>query len=156
MICHLIAVGTRMPAWINAGFNEYTSRLPKHFQLLLHEIPLQKRTKNSDLTRLIQQEGRQMLASVPVNTIIIALDVQGRIFTTEQFSQQLNHFYQSSQDIAILIGGPEGLEPECLLRANARWSLSSLTFPHALVRVIFAEQFYRAWSIISGHPYHRD
>lgn len=156
MICHLIAVGNRMPAWITAGFNDYTSRLPKHFQLVLHEIPLQKRTKNSDLARLIQQEGRQMLAAVPANTISIALDVQGRLLTTEQFSQQLERFYQASQDLAIFIGGPEGLAPECLQRASARWSLSALTFPHALVRVILAEQFYRAWSIISGHPYHRE
>ncbi len=156
MKCHLIAMGNRMPAWVNAGFKEYADRLPKQFQLLLHEIPLRKRGKNADMQRIIREEGNLMLAAVPRQTTVIALDCAGSQFTTRKFSKELKKFHQNNQDIAVLMGGPEGLAQKCQEYSKHLWSLSALTFPHPLVRVIFAEQIYRAWSLINKHPYHRE
>lgn len=155
MKAYLIAVGTRTPEWITAGFEDYQRRLPSQFTLELIEIPLIKRTKQQNIKSILLQEGERMLATVPENTEIIALDVKGKTLNTEQFSEALSHFHQDSRNISFLIGGPDGLAPECLKRAHRTWSLSALTLPHALVRLVIAEQFYRAWSIISNHPYHR-
>ncbi|HHJ40340.1 MAG: 23S rRNA (pseudouridine(1915)-N(3))-methyltransferase RlmH [Methylothermaceae bacteria B42] len=155
MRIHLIAMGNRMPEWIQAGFFEYAKRMPKECRLALKEIPLKKRDKHTDTQRLIEQEGKQMLAAIPPRSRIIALDKDGHQWTTEQLSQQLSCWLQSGLDLALLIGGPEGLAPACLQHAQDKWSLSKMTFPHPLVRIIVAEQLYRAWSLLQGHPYHR-
>ena len=105
--------------------------------------------------QLKQQEGERLLAAVPKNSQVWALDCGGSHWSTEQLSEKLTDWLQSGQDITLLIGGPDGLSGDCLRRADLRWSLSALTLPHALVRVVLAEQLYRAWTIISGHPYHR-
>ncbi len=151
----LIAVGTRMPAWVEAGVSEYRKRLPPELQLDIREIALAKRGKNADIARAMQQEGTAMLAAIAPRDVVIALDVQGKILSTEQLAARIAQWQLSGDNFSLLVGGPDGLAPECLSRATERWSLSALTLPHPLVRVLIAEQLYRAWSINNNHPYHR-
>lgn len=155
MRLHLLAAGTRQPAWINAGFEEYARRLPAECRLLLKEISLSAARKRGDSARAVAEEGARMLAAVPTGVRIVALEVRGRVLTTESLTRQLQAWLRDGRDLALLIGGPDGLASECLARAELQWSLSPLTLPHGLVRVIVAEQLYRAWSILQGHPYHR-
>ena len=155
MQIHLIAVGTRMPAWVTSGYEEYARRLPHECSLRLVEIPLSKRRKTQSALKNRQEEGKAMLAAVPVQATVVALDVRGKAWSTEALADHLQDWLQGGRDIALLVGGPDGLADECLDRADIRWSLSSLTLPHALVRVLLAEQLYRAWTVIQGHPYHR-
>ncbi len=151
----LIAVGTRMPAWVTQGYAEYARRLPADCALRLVEIPAGKRGKGADIARITQQEGEKMLAALPKRARVVALDVKGRPWSTEILSQELDAWRHDGRDVALLVGGPEGLAPECMARAEQRWSLSNLTLPHPLVRIVVAEQLYRAWSILHNHPYHR-
>lgn len=155
MRIHLIAVGTRMPAWVEQGYREFSKRLPHECALQLHEIPLGKRSKSQAAERARDAEGQAMLAAIPADCHVVALDVKGRTWSTEDLAAKLQDWMASGRDLALLIGGPDGLSPACLERAGQRWSLSSLTFPHALVRVLVAEQLYRAWTVTTGHPYHR-
>jgi 23S rRNA (pseudouridine1915-N3)-methyltransferase len=152
---HLIAVGTRMPAWVEQGYAEYARRLPLDCALQLTEIPAGKRGKGADIARLTREEGERTLAAVPKGARIVVLDVKGQAWGTEQLAQTLDAWRNEGRDVALLVGGPEGLAPECLTRAEQRWSLSNLTLPHPLVRIVVAEQLYRAWSILANHPYHR-
>ena len=156
MHIHLIAIGQRMDAWVNQGFQEFAKRMPPECSLQLKEIAAGKRGKNADIPRILQQEGERMLAAIPAGARVIALDVEGKQWSTPQLAQQLEHWLPSGQDVALLVGGPEGLAAQCLERAQQRWSLSALTLPHPLVRVVLAEQLYRAWSLHKGHPYHRE
>jgi 23S rRNA (pseudouridine1915-N3)-methyltransferase len=151
----LLAVGERMPAWVEAGFNEYARRLPAHCKLVLREIPAGKRGKGADLARLTRAEGEQLLAAVPRGAHVVALDRAGRELDTGQLADKLRAQLASGTDLALLIGGPEGLSEQCLKAAHERWSLSKFTLAHPLVRVVLAEQLYRAWSIITNLPYHR-
>lgn len=155
MRIHLLAIGTKMPAWVNAGTEEYTQRMPPQCTLSIREITAEKRNKNSDLQRIRHTEGEKLLAAIPDGSLVIALDVKGKPWSTEQLAQQLDGWMMSGRDVALLVGGPEGLSPACLQRAEQSWSLSPLTFPHPLVRIVVAEQLFRAWSILSNHPYHR-
>lgn len=156
MRIHLIAVGERMPAWVNAAYAEYANRLPAECSLSLREIPAVKRGKNADLARIAETEGARMLEAIPRDCLVIALDEKGRHFSTAELSRRLDEWMHSGRDLALLVGGPEGLTDACRARADLIWSLSPLTFPHPLVRVILAEQLYRAWSLLRGHPYHRE
>lgn len=155
MRIHLIAVGNRMPAWVAEGYREYAQRLPPECALHLTEIAPGKRGKGADLDRIRTDEGAHMLAVLPRAAQVVALEVTGTDWSTEALSRQLAHWLQGGRDLALLVGGPEGLAAECLARADQRWSLSPLTLPHPLVRVVVAEQLYRAWSLLQGHPYHR-
>lgn len=155
MQLHLIAVGNKMPGWVEQGYREYAKRLPPECGLTLHEIPAGKRGKNADIVRLTRQEGEKMAAAIPKGARIVALEVQGKAWTTEQLAERLDCWLGEGRDVALLIGGPEGLEPGLSASADERWSLSPLTLPHPLVRIVLAEQLYRAWSILKGHPYHR-
>ncbi|HEX9802249.1 MAG TPA: 23S rRNA (pseudouridine(1915)-N(3))-methyltransferase RlmH [Gammaproteobacteria bacterium] len=155
MQLHLIAVGNRMPAWVEQGYQEYAKRLPPECALALHEIPAGKRGKNADIARLTRQEGEKMAAAIPKGARVVALEVGGRAWSTEQLSARLDSWMGEGRDVALLVGGPEGLEPGLSAAADERWSLSPLTLPHPLVRIVLAEQLYRAWSILKGHPYHR-
>ncbi|SCZ50784.1 23S rRNA (pseudouridine(1915)-N(3))-methyltransferase RlmH [Thiohalomonas denitrificans] len=155
MRIHLIAAGTRMPGWVEEGFREYARRLPGECALQLTEIPLGKRTKNADIDRLRRHEGERMAAAIPKGALTVALEVTGRPWSTEQLSERLAQWLAEGRDMALLIGGPEGLDPEVSRRAEQQWSLSPLTLPHPLVRVVVAEQLYRAWTLLKGHPYHR-
>ena len=154
MHIHIIAVGTRMPAWINDGFREYADRL-RGTTLRLREVEAARRTEGADVARLLAGEGKRLLATVPKNACVIALDRIGKAITTQQIAAAMRDWRQEGRDVAFLIGGPEGLADECLAAAGERWSLSALTLPHPLVRVVLAEQLYRAWSILEGLPYHR-
>lgn len=155
MRIHLIAVGTRMPEWVNMGYGEFAGRMPPECRLHLIEIPLSKRAKGPDTARWIEQEGERMLATVPKGCQVLALEVTGKEWSTEELSGELARWLQDGRDVALLVGGPDGLAPACLARAGKRWSLSRLTLPHMLVRVVVAEQLYRAWTCLQGHPYHR-
>jgi 23S rRNA (pseudouridine1915-N3)-methyltransferase len=155
MIIHLIAIGDKMPAWISQGYAEYAKRLPHSCQLRLSEIPPGKRGKQTDLKRIVEEEGRRMLNAVPKNCLIIALEVNGKAWSTAQLSENMHHWLHDGRDIALLVGGPEGLSMEARQAAQITWSLSPLTLPHPLVRVIVSEQIYRAWSLLNNHPYHR-
>jgi 23S rRNA (pseudouridine1915-N3)-methyltransferase len=155
MRIHLIAVGTRMPGWVTSGYGEYAKRMPRECVLQLVEIPPGARRKSRTTEQAREEEGQRMLAAIPRDCEVIALDVAGRACTTAALAAQLAGWLESGRDTVLLIGGPDGLAPACLERADRRWSLSDLTFPHALVRVIVAEQLYRAWTLHQGHPYHR-
>lgn len=155
MRLHLIAVGNRMPGWVDEGYQEYARRLPPECALQLHEIVAGKRGKNADIVRLTRQEGEKMAAAIPKGARVVALEVKGKPWSTEQLSARLEHWLGDGRDVALLVGGPEGIEPELSASADERWSLSPLTLPHPLVRIVVAEQIYRAWSLLKGHPYHR-
>lgn len=151
----LIAVGQKMPDWVNEGFREYARRLPPEMPLELIEIPLAKRGRNADVARLVEREGDLMLQAVHDNDWIVALDIPGKAWSTETLSEQMQRWQMQGQNLALLVGGPDGLAPACRDRAAQSWSLSTLTLPHPLVRVLVAEQLYRAWTITRNHPYHR-
>lgn len=155
MRIHLLAVGTRMPSWVVEGYREYTKRLPRECSLQLVEIPPAKRHKSLSAEQARQQEGQAILAALPKDCSVVALDVRGKPWSTETLAAQLDDWLVSGRDVALLVGGPDGLSDACLERADQRWSLSALTYPHALVRIVLAEQLYRAWTISTGHPYHR-
>lgn len=144
-----------MPAWVTKGFDEYTHRMPEKCKLILKEIPAEKRAKNSNIEGIQNKEAKKLLAAIPNNCRIVALDSKGKIWSTEKLAERMEDWMMSGQDIALLIGGPDGLTPQVLAKVNEHWSLSNLTFPHPLVRIIVAEQLYRAWSITENHPYHR-
>ena len=152
---HLIAVGTRMPEWVNDGYAEFAGRLPPECRLHLVEIPMVKRIQAQDRMRSIQQEGARLLAAVPKGSRVWALDVAGREYSTEELAGEMKQWLQGGRELALLVGGPDGLAAECLERAERRWSMSRLTLPHMMVRIVVAEQLYRAWSLLHGHPYHR-
>ncbi len=145
-----------MPAWVQEGYQEYARRLPRELTLELVEIPLAHRVKNVDLVRLLAKEGDAMMAAIKSTDYVISLDVSGKSWTTAQLAGHLQKWQQLGTDICLLVGGPDGIAPECKKRAQQHWSLSALTFPHPLVRVLVAEALYRAWSINAGHPYHRE
>lgn len=151
----LLAVGQKMPAWIEQGYQEYAQRMPAEARLELKEIAPGKRGKNADIKRIVEDEGQRLIAAIPRGAHIVVLDVEGRGHSTEQLAQRMDEWMHSGQDICLLVGGPEGLSAECRALADEKWSLSALTFPHPLVRVILAEQLYRAWSVLRNHPYHR-
>jgi 23S rRNA (pseudouridine1915-N3)-methyltransferase len=155
MQIHLIAVGNRMPEWVSQGYDEFARRMPPECRLNLIEIPAAKRTKAADIKRLLAQEGERMLEALPKNVLVVALDVSGHRWDTEEVAQQLDAWMHEGRDIALLLGGPEGLAPACRQQAERSWSLSPLTFPHPLVRIVVAEQLYRATTILKHHPYHK-
>lgn len=151
----LIAMGQRMEPWVQEGFLFYQKRFPASFSLLIKEIPLIKRTPKSFIPSILDEEGKAMLSALPQGDRVIALDAQGQSFHSEALAQKLEKFQDASQNISLLIGSPEGMPPACLERAEQRWSLSSLTLPHPLVRLVVAEALYRSWCILNHHPYHK-
>ncbi len=155
MRIHLISVGRRVPAWIDSGYREYAKRMPRECTLRLVEIEPMHRAKGAASSAAREDEGERMLKALPKGAAVVALDVGGSEWSTEDLSRQLTTWLGDGQDRALLVGGPDGLADACLARADQLWSLSRMTFPHPLVRVIVAEQIYRAWSLLQGHPYHR-
>lgn len=154
MLLRLIAAGTRLPDWVEAGYGEYAKRFTPDYKLELIEIPLATRS-SGDTARAVEKEGERMLAALNGNPYVVALQVTGKALSTPQLAQFLEARARDGRHIAFCIGGPEGLAPAVDARAELRWSLSALTLPHALARVIVAEALYRAVSVIKGHPYHR-
>jgi 23S rRNA (pseudouridine1915-N3)-methyltransferase len=155
MKCRLIAAGSRLPEWVNTGFREYQKRLRAPLTLELEEIPVATRRAGESPERAIAREGQGMLAAISPRDHVVALDVAGTAMSTEKLSDWFAERLRQAKPLVLLIGGPDGLAPECANRADQSWSLSPLTLPHALVRVIVAEQTYRAMSLLAGHPYHR-
>jgi len=155
MRLRVIAVGTRMSAWVDAAVADYTRRLRGAAALEFIEIPVARRRGVGDAARAIATEGERILAQLSAREYAVALDERGRSFTTGQFSAWLAMRRQAGEPLSFIIGGPDGLGAPVLARAQLHWSLSALTFPHALVRVLLAEQLYRAATVLAGHPYHR-
>ncbi|RCU48816.1 23S rRNA (pseudouridine(1915)-N(3))-methyltransferase RlmH [Corallincola luteus] len=156
MKLQLVAVGSRMPGWVEQGFNEYARRFPREMAFELIEVPAGKRGKNADIARILEREGEQMLAAVGKGNRIVTLEVTGKDWTTPQLAQQLDRWKLDGRDVSLLVGGPEGLAPACIAASEQRWSLSALTLPHPMVRIVLAEALYRAWSVTANHPYHRE
>ena len=155
MKARLIAVGERAPSWVAQGFADYRQRLSHWLPLELIEIEPGLRGKGRDAVRATSDEGARVIAALPKNALVVALDGRGREWSSEQLSQRLEHWRGQGRDLAFLIGGPEGHAPEVLQRADEQWSLGALTLPHMLVRLLVAEQLYRAASMLANHPYHR-
>lgn len=145
-----------MPAWVEQGFQEYSRRFPNDMPLHLTEIQAGKRGKNADIKRILQKEGEQTLAAIPKGNRIVTLEVTGQPWDTPKLAQKMQGWQMDGRDVSLLIGGPEGLAPECIAASEQKWSLSTLTLPHPLVRILVAESLYRAWSVNNNHPYHRE
>ncbi|MGB2426952.1 MAG: 23S rRNA (pseudouridine(1915)-N(3))-methyltransferase RlmH [Alteromonas sp.] len=156
MRIQIVAVGNKMPSWVSEGCKEYLRRFPTDLAVNIVEIPPGKRGKNADIPRILQKEGELMLKAVGKGHRIVTLEVTGKSWTTPQLAQQLTEWRYDGRDVSLLVGGPEGLAPECTAASQQRWSLSALTLPHPMVRVILAESLYRAWSVMQNHPYHRE
>lgn len=155
MHIYLITIGNRMPSWVDEGYREYARRLPAECSLQLVELPLARRSKAADIRRLKREEGKRILDAIPKGARVVALEVEGRPWSTPQLSSRLETWMGAGCDIALLVGGPDGLDASCREQADELWSLSNLTLPHPLVRIVVAEQLYRAWTVLKGHPYHR-
>lgn len=155
MRVRLLAVGTRMPAWVTEGVEEYRKRLPRDFALQVEEIAPGPRGKNTDPARAMAREAERIRARLRGDEHVVALEVGGKPWSTERLTEQAEAWRLAGRDVALLVGGPDGLATELSAAADQRWSLSPLTLPHPLVRILLAEQLYRAWTLMVGHPYHR-
>ena len=155
MRIHLIAVGHRRPEWEQEGFREYARRMPPELSVELHEVAPSKRTTGRSAKRHVEDEGRRIVAVTPSGARVVALDETGATWSTVEFANCLERWMHDGRDLALLIGGADGLAPACIESAEHRWSLSPLTLPHGLARIVVAEQLYRASTILRRHPYHR-
>ena len=151
----LIAVGEKAPEWVRDGYAEYAKRIPKPYAPELVELPLGARSKSRDPQRAITEEGERVVAAIPKGASLVLLDERGKPWSSVDVSRELARWAQSGRDVAIAIGGPDGHAAAVVQRAEQRWSLSPLTLPHMLVRLVVIEQLYRAWTLNAGHPYHR-
>lgn len=151
----LIALGNKMPSWVEQAVSEYSKRLQGNISLYIHEIPLIPRGKSADLARIQEKETALVLSTVPHGARLIALDLTGESFTSEGLANKLGRLQHVASHLCFLIGGPEGFSNDLIQRCDERWSLSKLTLPHPLVRIVFLETLYRAWSILHNHPYHK-
>lgn len=155
MHIRLLVVGGRQPAWVNDAFDDYAARLPRQWRFVLKVLPPAARGKKHSVDKAVRAEGQSILDEVKRSERVVALDEQGSQFTSVALGEKLADWQLDGRDLCFVIGGPDGLSAECIARAEQRWSLSKLTLPHGLVRVLLAEQLYRAWSLRAGHPYHR-
>tara|TARA_B100000900_G_scaffold221329_1_gene187834 strand:+ start:5752 stop:6213 length:462 start_codon:yes stop_codon:yes gene_type:complete len=150
----VLAIGTRMPKWVSDGADDYVKRLPREASVEWVELPASRRTRDTAESRMLE-EATAIEHRLKPQELMVVLDVEGRVISTETIAETLANWQADGSKIAFVIGGPDGLHPSLKARASARWSLGRITLPHPLVRVILAEQLYRAWSINAGHPYHR-
>lgn len=155
MKLHIIAVGNRMPEWVNTAWRDYAKRMPADHSIELKEIKPEPRSSGKTPSQLMQLEAKRIEAAMPPHSIYLVLDEHGKDITTMQLAQHLEQWKHNGQDIAFIIGGPDGLDPNLKKTAHHSLRLSSLTLPHPMVRVLLVEQLYRAWSITANHPYHR-
>jgi 23S rRNA (pseudouridine1915-N3)-methyltransferase len=151
----LLTASNRQPEWVDAGTDDYAKRLRGRCTLDVKTIPLARRTASAPVERAIADEGERLLALVPPGAHVVALEERGKAWSTKDLAGKLEGWMRLGAPVCFLVGGPDGLSPACEARANERWSLSSLTLPHGLVRIVVAEALYRAWSVLENHPYHR-
>lgn len=144
-----------MPSWVQVACSEYLKRIPNELNVSIIEIPMKQRVKGTNVNLAVIQEGEAMLRVIRANDRVVALDLRGKSWKTEELARNIQGWKQSGDDYSLLIGGPDGISQNCIERADILWSLSPLTFPHPLVRILLVEQIYRASAINSRHPYHR-
>jgi len=152
----LQSVGDRQPSWVDSAFDGYVQRLPRQWQFRHDSIGTAQRNKGAAAGIAKVAEGTKILAKIKPAEFVVVLDERGTQFSSKELAGRLDEWQTIGQDLVFVIGGPDGVSTDCLQRANLRWSLSRLTLPHGLARVLFAEQLYRAWSLTTGHPYHRE
>lgn len=156
MVIHFIVVGQKMPKWVQEGYAEYAKRLPKACSLKLVELPMAQRGKTASVEKLKAEEAKRIQAAIPKGAQVVVLDEHGQQVTTKGLAEKMENWLSGGQDIALIVGGPDGLDQSILQLAQWKWGLSKLTLPHPMVRILVAEQIYRAWSVINNHPYHRE
>ena len=156
MVIHFITVGQKMPKWVQDGYAEYAKRLPKSCAIKLVELPMAQRGKTGSADKYKAEEAKKILAAIPKGAQLIVLDEHGEQVTTKGLAVKLEDWLASGQDVALVVGGPDGLEQSLIQQAKWKWGLSKLTMPHPMVRILVAEQIYRAYSVINNHPYHRE
>jgi len=152
----LLTASNRQPNWVDDGAADYAKRLRGRCTLEIKTLPLARRTASTPVERAIADEGERLLAAVPAGAHVVALDERGKPWSTKDLAAKLDGWMRIGAPVFLLIGGPDGLSPACTKRAHERWSLSTLTLPHGLAKVIAAEALYRAWSLLERHPYHRE
>ena len=150
----VLTVGTRMPDWVSRGVDEYAKRMPRDVTVEWCEIPASKRSRDTAESRMLD-ECQAIERRLKDQEVVVVLDVDGKVVSTEAIAESIQTWQDDGTKVAFVIGGPDGLHPQLKARSSAKWSLGRITLPHPLVRVILAEQLYRAWSINAGHPYHR-
>jgi len=151
----ILAVGDRQPSWVDDGFGKYTDRFPRDWKFRIDTVPTARRNKNDKSQAAKGVEGEQILAKLNASEQVVLLDEQGKQLTSKMLAARLADWQRERRDLCFIVGGPDGVSDACRQRADFVWSLSELTLPHGLVRVLLAEQLYRAWSLQTGHPYHR-
>lgn len=156
MKIRILAVGQKMPKWVSETFSNYNQRLSKNQQIELIEIPPVVRNKSITAEKAKETEGERILSKLKASEIIVLFDEKGKSITTKELAHSIQNWQMQGQDIALIVGGADGVSQQIKQKAMIKWSLSALTFPHPLVRVILAEQIYRAYSLLSNHPYHRE
>lgn len=155
MHIRLLAVGDRQPSWVDDAFRIYSERYPRDWQFRLDAISTERRHKTDKSRQAVVAEGERILARLATTEQVVLLDERGTQLTSSALADKLTQWQQNSRDLCFIIGGPDGVSGACLQRADFTWSLSRLTLPHGMARVLLAEQLYRAWSLQTGHPYHR-
>lgn len=156
MKLRMIAVGTRMPDWVDNGYHEFAKRMPRELPLELTEVKAEPRSSGKSVDTMMSLEAQRIEAQLPPRCTRIILDERGRDLTTRQLASQLEKWLDRGEEIAFIVGGPDGLDPALKATAHDTLRLTSLTLPHALVRILLAEALYRAWSLLKNHPYHRE
>lgn len=156
MHIRLIAVGDRQPDWVDEAFRIYSERYPPQWKFRMDVVATSRRSRGADASRAVESEGESILGKLAEGEQAVLLDEKGRQLTSRMLAERLSAWQSDGRDLAFIIGGPDGVSHACRRRAEFTWSLSDLTLPHGLARVMFAEQMYRAWSLVSGHPYHRE
>jgi len=152
----LLTASNRQPDWVDDGAADYAKRLRGRCILEIKTLPLARRTASTPVERAVSDEGERLLAAVPSGAHVVALDERGKPWSTKDLAAKLDGWMRIGAPVFLLIGGPDGLSPECTKRAHERWSLSPLTLPHGLAKIVAAEALYRAWSLLERHPYHRE
>jgi len=156
MHVRLIAVGDKQPSWVDTAFGEYAGRLPRQWKFRLDTIAAGQRTKGGGAKSARELEGRKLLAGIRSDDFVVLLDERGEALSSRELGERLGDWQSAGRNVCFVIGGPDGVSIECGNRADFRWSLSRMTLPHGLARVMFGEQLYRGWTLTQGHPYHRD
>jgi 23S rRNA (pseudouridine1915-N3)-methyltransferase len=151
----LLTASNRQPSWVDDGAADYAKRLRGRCTLEIKTLPLARRTTSSPVERSVADEGGRLLAAIPTGAHIVALDERGKPWTSKDLTAKLAAWMRVGAPVYFVVGGPDGLAPDCVTRAHERWSLSPLTLPHGLAKVVAAEALYRAWSLLENHPYHR-